>query len=111
MISTPYNTPNNAPNNMPNNTPNNTPPTLKDQVSSTFASQITTALTAVAVLAWTDAFKSLFVQGGYLAKHRIFGPWLIALAATIVAIIGTRAIYNIYPITIIAPTNPPQRKA
>lgn len=77
--------------------PTTTPVPLRKETEDTVTNLILTALTAVAALSWTDAFKTLFTQGGFFANHALLGPWVVAVIATIAAITGTRLIKRIYP--------------
>ena len=53
---------------------------------------ITTALGTVAALMWTDAIRTLFSFGGIFETKSRLAPWLIAVAATLLAIWGSRAL-------------------
>lgn len=55
-----------------------------------FRNTITTALGTVAALTWSDAIKTLFHPGGLFAMSSAWGPWLVAVVATCLAIWGTR---------------------
>ncbi len=71
------------------------PPPLGQALPQTFYTTMTTALATVAALTWADAFKSLFASRGVFAKHATAGPWIVAVLATILAVIGTRALYRL----------------
>ena len=53
---------------------------------------ITTALGTVAALTWVDAIRTLFTLGGIFETQSRLAPWLIAVAATLLAIWGSRAL-------------------
>lgn len=57
-----------------------------------------TALTTVAALTWTDAIKTLFAPKGFFATSAKIGPWIVAVVATCLAILGGRVLYdaNVY---------------
>lgn len=76
-------------------TPPPPPPPLKQQLPITFYTTMTTALGTVAALTWTDAIKSLFVAKGVFAASAHVGPWIVAVMATALAILGTRALYSL----------------
>ena len=59
------------------------------QVSEKMAALITAGFGLVAALAWNDAIKSLFKEGGALYFFAAYGPWIYALLVTIVAVIFT----------------------
>lgn len=68
-----------------------TPPNFEEKhISQAFTDTMTTALGTVAALTWTDAVRSLFAPGGMLSMSSIWGPWIVAVIATLVAIWGTR---------------------
>lgn len=71
------------------------PPPLGQAIPTTFYATMTAALATVAALTWTDAFKSLFTARGIFAKHAHSGPWIVAVLATVLAVIGTRALYRL----------------
>lgn len=71
------------------------PPPLKQQIPATFSNTIVMALTTVSALTWADAIKSLFAKKGLFESSAIWGPWLTAIAATILAIFGTRLVYAV----------------
>lgn len=71
------------------------PPPISQALPQTFYSTMTTALATVAALTWADAFKSLFTGKGMFARHATAGPWIVAVLATILAVVGTRALYRL----------------
>lgn len=71
------------------------PPPLKQQLPITFYATMTAALGTVAALTWTDAIKSLFAAKGIFATSAHIGPWIVAVLATVLAILGTRALYSL----------------
>lgn len=71
------------------------PPPLSQALPQTFYTTMTTALATVAAITWADAFKSLFTGRGVFAKHAAAGPWIVAMLATVLAVIGTRALYRL----------------
>jgi uncharacterized membrane protein YidH (DUF202 family) len=62
---------------------------LKQQVINQLAALITAAFGLVAALAWNDAIKSLFAEGGALYFLASWGIWAYALFVTILAVIMT----------------------
>jgi hypothetical protein len=51
-----------------------------------FADMLVAAGAVCSALAWNDAFKSLFVEGGVFYKFAKGGPWVAAIVITLVAI-------------------------
>jgi hypothetical protein len=74
------------------------PPPLTQQFPTAFYTTMATALTTVAALTWTDAIKTLFAPKGIFASSAKIGPWIVAVVATCLAILGGRVLYrvNIY---------------
>ncbi len=62
---------------------------MKQQVINQLAALITAAFGLVAALAWNDAIKSLFAEGGALYFLASWGIWAYALFVTILAVIMT----------------------
>jgi hypothetical protein len=62
----------------------------KAEFPSAFKNTITTALGTVAALTWSDAIKTLFRTGGLFSMSPAWGPWLVAIVATCIAIWGSR---------------------
>ena len=62
---------------------------MKKEVIEKLAAFITAAFGLVAALAWNDAIKSLFAQGGALYFLATGGPWVYAILVTILAVIMT----------------------
>lgn len=71
------------------------PPPLGQALPTTFYTTMTTALATVAALMWADAIKSLFTARGVFAKHAHAGPWIVAVLATVLAVLGTQALYRL----------------
>ncbi|MBC7085787.1 MAG: hypothetical protein H5T43_05415 [Methanomethylovorans sp.] len=68
---------------------------MKEQVVNQLAALITAAFGLIAALAWNDAIKSLFVEGGALYFLASWGMWAYAVFVTILAVIMTIWIGNI----------------
>ena len=64
--------------------------TKATEFPSAFRNTITTALGTVAALTWSDAIKTLFHPGGLFAISSAWGPWIVAVVATCIAIWGSR---------------------
>ena len=62
---------------------------MKKDVIDKFAALITAAFGLVAALAWNDAIKGLFKQGGALEFLATGGPWIYAVFVTILAVVMT----------------------
>jgi hypothetical protein len=62
---------------------------LKQEVVNQLAALITAAFGLVAALAWNDAIKSLFAEGGALYFLASWGIWAYALFVTILAVVMT----------------------
>lgn len=62
---------------------------MKSEVIEKLAVLTTTAFGLVAALAWNDAIRSLFEEGGALAFVANGGPWVYAVFVTIIAVIMT----------------------
>ena len=62
---------------------------MKQQVINQLAALITAAFGLVAALAWNDAIKSLFAEGGALYFLASWGIWAYALFVTVLAVIMT----------------------
>jgi tellurite resistance protein TehA-like permease len=62
---------------------------LKQQVINQLAALITAAFGLVAALAWNDAIKSLFAEGGALYFLASWGIWAYALFVTVLAVVMT----------------------
>jgi len=61
---------------------------LNAEVVEKLAALITAAFGLVAALAWNDAIKSLFQEGGLLYFMAAYGPWVYALLVTVLAVIA-----------------------
>ena len=62
---------------------------LKYEVIDKLAALITAAFGLVAALAWNDAIKSLFAEGGPLYFMATYGIWGYAIVVTIIAVFAT----------------------
>ncbi|MGD9778863.1 MAG: hypothetical protein A4E24_00444 [Methanomethylovorans sp. PtaU1.Bin093] len=62
---------------------------MKQQVINQLAALITAAFGLVAALAWNDAIKSLFAEGGALYFLASWGIWAYALFVTVLAVVMT----------------------
>lgn len=62
---------------------------MKQEVINQLAALMTAAFGLVAALAWNDAIKSLFAEGGALYFLASWGIWAYALFVTILAVIMT----------------------
>ncbi|MDG6244269.1 MAG: DUF5654 family protein [Methanolobus sp.] len=62
---------------------------MKEEVIDKLASLITAAFGLIAALAWNDAIKSLFAEGGALYFLASSGIWAYALFVTVIAVIMT----------------------
>lgn len=61
---------------------------MQKEVIDKVSEMVTAAFGLVAALAWNEAIKSLFAQGGPLAGAAEYGPWVYAIFVTIIAIIA-----------------------
>ena len=68
---------------------------VNKEVIEKMAALITTAFGLVAALAWNDAIKSLFAEGGTLHTLSQYGPWVYAVLVTILAVYATIWIGNL----------------
>lgn len=62
---------------------------MKSEVIDKLAALITAAFGLVAALAWNDAIKSLFVEGGTLFFMASYGIWGYAMLVTVIAVFVT----------------------
>jgi hypothetical protein len=62
---------------------------MKKDVVDKLASLMTAAFGLIAALAWNDAIKSLFAEGGPLAFAAASGIWAYALLVTVIAVLAT----------------------
>lgn len=62
---------------------------MKQEVINQLAALMTAAFGLVAALAWNDAIKSLFAEGGALYFLASWGIWAYALFVTVLAVIMT----------------------
>lgn len=68
---------------------------MRKDVIEKLAVLITTAFGLVAALAWNEAIKSLFIEGGWLYFLATRGPWIYAILVTILAVFASIWIGNI----------------
>ena len=62
---------------------------MKKEVIEKIAALIVTAFGLVAALAWNEAIKSMFLEGGVLYFLANGGPWIYAILVTIMAVFMT----------------------
>jgi uncharacterized membrane protein len=62
---------------------------MKDEVLEKLTQLVTAAFGLVAALAWNDAIKSLFVEGGVLEFLSASGQWAYAVLVTVLAVTVT----------------------
>lgn len=62
---------------------------MKGEVVDKLAALITAAFGLIAALAWNDAIKSLFMEGGPLCFLASWGIWAYAIFVTILAVVAT----------------------
>jgi len=62
---------------------------MKKEVLEKLTVLITAAFGLIAALAWNEAIKSLFLEGGPLYLAAAYGVWLYAIIVTIIAVIAT----------------------
>ncbi|MCR3883226.1 DUF5654 family protein [Methanotrichaceae archaeon M04Ac] len=62
---------------------------MKYEVLDKVAALMTAAFGLVAALAWNDAIKSLFAEGGPLYFMAAYGIWGYAILVTIIAVFAT----------------------
>ncbi len=62
---------------------------MEKEVVEKLAALITAAFGLVAALAWNDAIRSLFAEGGALYFIASWGPWAYAVLVTILAVVAT----------------------
>lgn len=65
----------------------------KKDFSKVFIETVTTALGTVAALTWADAIKTLFADDGPFATTHKLAPWYVAIAATCLAVWGSRVLW------------------
>lgn len=61
---------------------------MKKEVIEKLAALITAAFGLIAALAWNDAIRSLFAEGGPLYFLAAYGVWAYALFVTILTVIA-----------------------
>jgi Family of unknown function (DUF5654) len=62
---------------------------FKGEVVEKISALMTAAFGLIAALAWNDAIKSLFMEGGPLFFIASSGVWVYAILVTVIAIIMT----------------------
>ncbi|MEM2874391.1 MAG: DUF5654 family protein [Candidatus Nanoarchaeia archaeon] len=62
---------------------------MKAEIIDRIAALMTAAFGLIAALAWNDAIKSLFAEGGLLAFVAKYGVWVYAILVTIIAVVMT----------------------
>ncbi len=62
---------------------------MKKEVVEKLAALVTAGFGLVAALAWNDAIRSLFAEGGALYFLATGGPWVYAILVTILAVFAT----------------------
>ncbi|MFH0869327.1 MAG: DUF5654 family protein [archaeon] len=62
---------------------------MKAEVIEKIAALMTAAFGLIAALAWNDAIKSLFAEGGLLFFLATYGVWVYAILVTVMAVILT----------------------
>lgn len=68
---------------------------MKSEVVEKIASLITAAFGLIAALAWNDAIKGLFSEGGPLYFLASWGVWAYAIFVTVLAVVLTVWIGNV----------------
>ena len=62
---------------------------MKKDVIDKISSLMAAAFGLIAALAWNDAIKSLFIEGGPLSFVASYGVWAYALLVTVIAVVAT----------------------
>lgn len=62
---------------------------MKKDIIEKLSALITAAFGLVAALAWNDAIRSLFAEGGALYFLATYGIWAYAILVTILAVVAT----------------------
>jgi len=62
---------------------------MKTEVIEKISALMTAAFGLIAALAWNDAIKSLFAEGGLLAFLAKYGVWVYAIFITVIAVVIT----------------------
>ncbi|MFH1425460.1 MAG: DUF5654 family protein [archaeon] len=60
---------------------------MKKELANKLTLLITSAFGLVAALAWNEAVRSLFVEGGVLHILATYGVWVYAVVASVIAVI------------------------
>lgn len=61
---------------------------MKGEVIEKIAALMTAAFGLIAALAWNDAIKSLFAEGGPLYFIATYGIWAYAILVTVLAVLA-----------------------
>ena len=61
---------------------------MNKEVIEKMSALMTAAFGLIAALAWNDAIKSLFAEGGPLYFMSTYGPWMYAILVTVLAVIA-----------------------
>lgn len=61
---------------------------MNKEIIEKIAALMTAAFGLVAALAWNDAIKSLFAEGGALYFMASYGIWAYAILVTIIAVVA-----------------------
>lgn len=59
---------------------------MREEIIEKLAQLTTAAFGLIAALAWNDAVKTLFQEGGPLASLASYGPWIYAVIVTVIAV-------------------------
>jgi hypothetical protein len=78
---------------------------MKREVLEKLSELMTAAFGLVAALAWNDAIKSLFMEGGPLYFVTPHGIWIYALLVTVIAVFATIWIGRVIERTGVTKTN------
>jgi MFS-type transporter involved in bile tolerance (Atg22 family) len=62
---------------------------MKGEVIAKISALMTAAFGLIAALAWNDAIRSLFAEGGPLFILAKYGVWVYAIMVTVIAVIMT----------------------
>lgn len=77
---------------------NTTKEVVKEVVEKTISPELSRLIIGAAAtasaLTWTDYFRSLFEKGGALSRFKKYGQLMVAVIATILALIITMALQN-----------------
>ncbi|MEM5804461.1 MAG: DUF5654 family protein [Candidatus Aenigmatarchaeota archaeon] len=62
---------------------------MKKEIIDKISALMAAAFGLIAALAWNDAIKSLFAEGGPLAFTASYGVWAYAIIVTVIAVAAT----------------------